>query len=118
MTYGSTGSGGSYSGRQAAAAETEALNAKQAVKQLEDRVERLTLICAAVWDLLRERGKLTEQDLIERIAILDAKDGVADGKMSRKTRPCSKCGRPIAAQHTKCMYCGAVEVPASPFEGV
>jgi len=114
MTY----SSGASSNRQAASAENEALNAKQAVKLLEDRVDRLTLICAAVWDLLRERGKLTEQDLVERIAIMDAKDGVADGKMSRKTRPCGKCGRPIAAQHNKCMYCGNVEVPMSPFEGV
>jgi hypothetical protein len=104
--------------RQAAAAESDALSAQRHVKELEDRVDKLTLVCAAVWDLLRDRGKLTEADLIERIAILDAKDGVADGKMSRKTRPCSNCKRPVSPRTNKCMYCNTLQTPDSVFEGI
>ncbi len=72
----------------------------------EKRVDQLVLICNAMWELLREKTGLTEQDLIERVAILDAKDGVADGKLTRGPTKCTKCNRTVLPKHQKCMYCG------------
>ena len=76
------------------------------VRQLEERLDQLTLVCAAMWQLVREKTNLTEQDLAERIAIIDAKDGVADGKMTRVVDKCPKCSRTMSPKHKRCLYCG------------
>ena len=116
--YGGIGGSDGTAGRQAAAASSEAAAASREVTQLRDEVARLKLVCAAVWELLKERGKLTEDDLVTRVAILDARDGVADGKLTRPIRTCVQCGRTVAAKHTKCLYCGIVQPAGSVFEGI
>ena len=115
--YGTTG-GSADAIRQAASAEGQAAAAQRNVGELEDKVERLTLVCAALWELVKERNGLTEEALVERIAILDAKDGVADGKMTRTVKPCGKCGRPVSPKHQKCIYCGADRPITTVFEGI
>ncbi len=100
--------------RQASAAATEAAAAKRDVAYLEDQLERMKLICAAVWEIVKEKHNLTEDDLIAKVAQLDAKDGIADGKFSRAPRKCVKCNRPVKDNHRTCMYCNAPQ----PFESV
>ena len=100
--------------RQAAAASTEAASAKRDVAYLEDQLERMKLVCAAVWEIVKEKHNLTEDDLIAKIAQLDAKDGIADGKFSRAPRKCIKCNRTVNDNQRTCIYCGAVQ----PFESV
>lgn len=90
----------------AASARSAARSAADDVRRLNERVEQLTLACAAMWQLLREKTNLTEQDLAERMAMIDAKDGVADGKLNRAPDKCPKCSRPMAPKHKRCMYCG------------
>jgi hypothetical protein len=116
MTDFSTGGSG-YSA-DASRASAEALNARQAVKELHDEVGRLRLVCAALWELVKERTNLTEADLVARVAIMDAKDGVADGMMTRRAQPCAKCGKQMASRLTKCMFCGAERAAATVFEGI
>lgn len=119
MTFygiGDTGSNFSGANAQAADAQRNANNAAQRAKQVENQVDRLTLICAAMWELIKERTNATEQDLVEKMAMLDAKDGVADGKISHRVHPCVKCGRPLGPRNQKCMYCGLQQPAASVFE--
>ena len=121
MSYG-TLSGDSGARQQAAAASSEAASAKRDIADLERELERelgrLKLVCAAVWELLKQRSKLTEEDLVAMVAMLDAKDGVADGQLTRSVRPCVDCGRTVAAKQTKCMYCGKEQPAGSVFEGI
>src|SRR4051812_48494828 len=102
MTYDTSGFNDAT--RRSAEASHDAAAAKRDVRDLEDQVGRLKLACAAMWELLKERAKLTEDDLATRMAILDAKDGVADGKLTRGVRKCTQCGRTVAAKLNKCMY--------------
>jgi hypothetical protein len=79
--------------------------------ELHERIDQLLLINAAMWELLAEKTGLTENDLVARIAEIDARDGVADGKMTYSPVKCPQCQRTIFPKQAKCLYCGA-ERPA------
>ena len=116
--YGGMPGGDSGARQQAASASADAASAKRDVSDLENELARMRLACAAMWELVREKTGLTEDDLIAKIAILDARDGVADGKLTRTIRKCTQCGRTIAAKQNKCMYCGTVRAIDSVFESL
>jgi hypothetical protein len=116
--YGGYTGGDGAARQQAASASSEAASAKRDVAELERELGRLKLVCAAVWELLKERGKLTEDDLAAKVAELDAKDGVADGQLTRSVRKCVKCQRTVPAKQSKCMYCGLEQPLTSVFEGI
>ena len=85
---------------------------------LEDRLERLCLICMAMWTLIQAETSLTEKDLQERIREIDALDGVDDGRITGHVTRCGRCKRPISSRHTRCIYCRCESVVASAFDTV
>ena len=88
------------------------------LEQLQERVDKLNLVCLAMWELIREKTNLTEDDLTTRVAMIDARDGVADGKVTRRTQPCPKCQRPMSAEHRKCLYCGFAKPVETAFDAL
>ena len=102
----------------AADAKTRANQAQERSIALEDRLDKLTLITMAVWELLREKAKLTEADLLEKVQELDLRDGVPDGKVTRGISQCPKCGRNMSPRHQRCMYCGSEKLIASVFDSL
>jgi hypothetical protein len=68
---------------QAAAARASLPLQRTDQSGVDERVDQLLLVCAAMWELIREKTNLTEEDLINRVAMLDARDGVADGRLTR-----------------------------------
>jgi hypothetical protein len=102
----------------AARAESAARRGEQASHDAEDRLERLTLVCMAMWSLLQDKTNLTEQDLLERVKLIDSIDGNPDGKATRGVRSCPKCHRTMSPRHRKCLYCGATEAVSSAFDSV
>jgi hypothetical protein len=110
--------GDSAARQSAAAASTEAASAKRDVVELEHDLGRLKLVCAAVWELVKEKTALTEDDLVTKVAELDARDGVADGQLTRGVRKCVQCQRTVPTKQNKCMYCGTVQPVSSVFEGI
>ncbi len=113
-----TGAANYQASQDAASAKSEARSAGDDVRRLTERVEQLTLLCAAMWQLLRERTNLSEQDLAERVASIDAKDGVADGKLTKTVKKCPKCNRTMSPKYSRCLYCGYNLPPESLFEMV
>jgi ribosomal protein S27AE len=107
-----------FAQQTASEAGSRADSAARTVKELEARIERLTLVSLAMWSLLREKSGLTEENLLDRVRQIDLRDGVLDGKLSRETRKCAKCGRVMSARHNKCMYCGHEELVATAFDGI
>jgi len=73
---------------------------KDAVRRLEQRVEKQALMLKATCSLLLERKAISEADLLARIQQLAAE------KNSEAVRTCSACGRTLNPKHNKCMYCG------------
>lgn len=103
---------------EAAEAQREAKTAQQRVSELEEQVERLTLACASMWELIQQKTGLTEDQLVDRITEVDARDGQVDGRLTRGVHPCSKCGRPVPARRQKCLYCGAEQAAGGVFESI
>ena len=116
--YGTTGGGAGDAQRQAAGARSEAAAAQREARELSDRLERLTLVCNALWELLKEKTGATEEDLTARVALLDAQDGTADGKRNQKVLKCPQCARTMNARAPKCIYCGAERPIASVFDTI
>ena len=114
------GEHGRQSARLAAQAGTRSGPSSEDFFGVEDRVDRLTLIVAAMWSLLEEQG-LTEDQLHERIRTLDEADGISDGKMTPQPTTCASCGAKVGAGLAACQFCGttvAVDAQPGPFDKV
>jgi wobble nucleotide-excising tRNase len=99
----------------ARAASGRADRAAKEARALEKRIERLSLINRAMWELLRDATGATDDELKAKINEIDERDGVPDGKITPTRRECEHCGRPVAAQARHCVYCGKTCEPDDPF---
>ncbi len=86
------------------------------VEMLETRLERLSLVCRALWSLLAEKTDLTEEQLINRMNQIDLQDGVADGRLKKQADNCPRCGRLISPRHASCMFCGSGKAVSTAFD--
>jgi hypothetical protein len=110
-----------YSAAEDTAAAIDRDHAERAarqVQQYEERLDRLALVCMALWSLLKEQTDLTEEDLLERVRQIDLTDGKEDGKAKRQIAKCPQCGRTMSPRHGRCLYCGARDLDHSAFDSV
>ncbi len=108
-------SGGGYAGGGSRSGGS-GVESSAKIDILEDRIDRLMLTCMAMWSLIQEETKLSEEDLLERIKAIDLMDGVADGKVTRQVAKCGKCDRPMSPRHARCIYCGHERLVMSAFD--
>ncbi|MCE5325340.1 MAG: hypothetical protein LLG01_02890 [Planctomycetaceae bacterium] len=99
----------------APASRRETAGVRSGDEHLEDRLDRLTLICMAMWSLLSEKTTLTPADLAQRVKEIDLADGKEDGRLTRTIKTCHKCNRVMSPRHSKCLYCGSVDLSSDPF---
>ncbi len=120
LMFGHDGSGmaAASSAADAARATAAAGSAKRDVTNLEDRIERLSLVCMAMWSLIQDKTQLTEEDLLERVKMIDLMDGQEDGKASRSIQKCRACNRVMSPRHRKCLYCGEKKLAQSAFDAI
>ena len=102
---------------QQASTSTRITKSAERLTELEQRYERMRLICAALWQLLKAHTGLTDGDLKHYIEKIDLADGQADGKMNRATgaMDCQRCSRRILKSATVCAWCGAKIRIGDPF---
>jgi hypothetical protein len=106
-------SGGASSQRPAA---REPINRERDTDQLKADNERLLLITEALWDIIREKLDLPEDELARAIHRLDLQDGFLDfRKRPSPPRNCPKCSRVLTKKKATCTFCGT-PVPIVPFE--
>lgn len=91
---------------KATSAENKARTAEFDVQQLANRIDSLALTCQAMWELLREKTDLTDEDLRQRMEEVDLRDGTADGRLKPVAVDCNECGRPVNSRRGTCLYCG------------
>jgi len=84
---------------------------------LEERIERLELACAGLWDLLKTRHGYSDDDIARHIHAVDLRDGKLDGKAKVTEANCPSCGRKLATRSRKrCIWCGQ-DLSMIPFTG-
>lgn len=88
------------------------------MQDLENRVDSLSLICQAMWELLQERTNVTEDMLIEKVHEIDLEDGKLDGKRNKQVSYCLECHRPLSKRHHRCMYCDRRHPLDSAFDSI
>ena len=103
---------------EAARASAGARRAEQAASDVEERLDKLTLICMAMWEMLRDNTKFTEADLLAKVQEIDLRDGVPDGKITPTVSKCPKCSRTMSPRHQTCLYCGHDKLIDSVFESI
>lgn len=88
--------------------------------EIEFKLERLSLITHALWDLLKDRHGYTDEELNDWITLTDLKDGRHDGRYKANSPPlnCPKCGRVVGRTQARCIYCGGIAMPKIPFDRV
>jgi hypothetical protein len=116
--HGGSGVGSGASASESARAAAAAGSAKRDVAHMEDRIERLSLVCMAMWSLIQDKTRLTEEDLMERVRMIDLMDGVEDGKAARTVQKCHACNRTMSPKHQRCLYCGAQKLAQSAFDKI
>ncbi len=85
--------------------------AQNRVIPVED-IERLRLTCQAMWELLRDKHGLSDDDIEEKIQEIDLRDGVEDSQMTVTMVTCPSCGKQGRSYRRVCLYC-ATEIPKS-----
>jgi hypothetical protein len=96
----------------AAEAKRQTNNQTDRVRDLEFSVHRLTLVSQALWEVLRDRFKIEEEELLAKMHEIDLRDGKLDGRISVQAIPCPKCQRMLNTKNARCIYCGTtVEKP-------
>jgi hypothetical protein len=82
-------------------------DAGERLKALEQRYERMRLVNAALWELLKAHTGLTDSDLKQYIEKVDLADGKLDGKIDRKgaAMDCPHCTRRILKTAVVCPWC-------------
>lgn len=87
------------------------------IADINRHVERLSLACQAMWELLREHSGLTEADIEAKILEIDARDGRVDGKIASRVLNCPSCGKATNSKRSSCVICGAPIKRPHQFEG-
>jgi hypothetical protein len=100
----------------ASRAEQKAISVKGEIQRVSARIDSLALTCQAMWELIRERTNLSDEDIEARMQEIDLRDGREDGRMHTPVFECSECGRKVSSRHQRCLYCGAEFDPNHLFE--
>jgi len=87
-------------------AKTQDGVARDVAFRLEDKVDRLALICRAMFELVQETNGITEEQLRKKIVEVDLRDGQADGHMTPPAQKCPKCQAMMSPQFGRCLFCG------------
>jgi hypothetical protein len=82
---------------------SELVELQAAVRQLQARVDRHSLIIQVLKEMLLSQDGFSEDGFLERLERAIAQ------KADDKT--CRKCGKTMSAKHNRCMYCGEQRPP-------
>ena len=97
-------------------ANEKASDALSGAADLNRRVDVLALANQALFEILKSRLGITEEEVVLRMAEIDARDGSKDGKISPRVVSCRKCARKVSTARQRCMFCGEIVVDGRLFE--
>jgi ribosomal protein L32 len=75
--------------------------------EVEDRVNKLLLVNAALYDVIKDKLNLTDDDIAHKIDELKKDSNfLLEQKTDQYVRKCRKCGKNLIQRRTVCVYCG------------
>ncbi|MGI5864069.1 MAG: hypothetical protein ACOX6T_18710 [Myxococcales bacterium] len=80
------------------------------------QLDRMILINMTLWSFIQEKLGVTDKEFIARMREIDLSDGTLDGTFKKTAMLCVECARTIPINQRRCLYCGAEQPPATPFE--
>jgi hypothetical protein len=96
-----------------------ALSLKSTDLNLDDlsrQLRKMALVNQALYELLKERIDISDEDLRRKIREVDLRDGIENGKLDASPLRCPKCGGAVTAGALSCLACGATVAPKYPYE--
>lgn len=87
-------------------AQDVAMGQAQQIRELEHAIGRLSLMNQALWEIIRDRLQVSEENFEALVKEIDLRDGVPDGKITQTAMQCPTCHRVSSSRHWKCLYCG------------
>jgi len=83
---------------------------------VEHKLETLELACAAMWEIVREKLGVTEDELKAKMHEIHARDGEINGRIAaHATEVCPHCHHKLLTRGGKvCVWCGEA-LPVVPF---
>jgi hypothetical protein len=103
-------------GDQVRDAQQKVTSTQGDLADLTDRVERLSLVCQAMWELLSQHTKITNNELMRKVVEVDTRDGRVDGKIAPRVIQCPKCKNNVNTRHPRCVVCGSTIATKHPLE--
>jgi hypothetical protein len=79
--------------------QSEVVELKAQVHNLQARVERHALVIQVLKEMLLSGGDGVEAEFLDRLH-------TATLRKKNEGNTCQKCGKAMGALHTRCMYCG------------
>lgn len=73
---------------------------------VDDRLDRLVLLCEAMWELMKEETELTDDDLAAKFIELDESDGRQNYRRQRVAQECGSCDAKVPPTRVRCQFCG------------
>ena len=74
--------------------------------ELTSDVDKLTILCQALWSLVEGNTDLTLEDLETKIHALEAADEKVLEELGDLKQSCPRCSAAIPVNMTKCQFCG------------
>ena len=102
--------------QRARRAEDNTVDLKSGAGSVQRRLDVMTLANQALFEILRDRLGIEEEEVILRMAEIDARDGKKDGKISPRVLSCMRCGKKVSTTRQRCMYCAELVTKGHLFE--
>jgi hypothetical protein len=83
---------------------------------LKRRLDVMALANQALFEILQSRLGIAEEEVILRMAEIDARDGKKDGKISPRVVACMRCGKKVSTSRLRCMFCNETVTDGHLFE--
>jgi len=74
--------------------------------KLVDMVNNLLIKNQTMWELVKEKTGLTDEDFMKKLKDIDMRDGLLNGKINVSLLNCSSCGKINNSTRDNCIYCG------------
>lgn len=105
-----------HADERAQQAVEKTLDLKSDARSLQRRLDVMALANQALFEILRDKLGISEDEVVTRMAEIDGRDGKKDGKIGPTVVACRRCGKKVNTARQRCMYCAEVVVDGHLYE--